>query len=317
MTIGAGAVSAWVWNSYISAGPLAQSTIVHIKRGSGMNSIAHTLYKHNVISDPLVMRIMARLSKQHLSLKAGEYEFPAGISMQDALNKIVGGDVYLRSFTVAEGLTSWQVVQVLNDIQALEGEIETIPDEGSLLPETYSYEMGATKQEQILHMQQSMAKTIDSLWDGRDQNLPLQTKEEAIILASIVEKETGIHGERKKIAGVFINRLRKNMALQTDPTVIYALTGGKIQNNGQGPLGRRILLKDLAVDSPYNTYKYTGLPPGPIANPGKASIEAVLHPESHNYLYFVADGTGGHTFATNLSEHNQNVANWRKIRKSK
>ena len=166
-------------------------------------------------------------------------------------------------------------------------------------------------------MQAAMAKTIDELWENRSDNLPIKTKEEAIILASIIEKETGVGAERKKVAGVFINRLRKNMMLQTDPTVIYALTKGKIQEEGKGPLGRRLLRKDLKVNSPYNTYKNTGLPPGPIANPGRAAIEAALNPETHDYIFFVADGTGGHAFGKNLKEHNANVAKWRKIRSQK
>ena len=160
-----------------------------------------------------------------------------------------------------------------------------------------------------------MTGAIDELWPTRAGNLPFTTEEEAITLASIVEKETGKPEERKRVAGVFINRLRQKIPLQTDPTVIYAITKGKPQNNGQGPLGRRLLSKDLEIDSPYNTYKYPGLPPGPIANPGRESIEAVLQPEEHNFIYFVADGSGGHVFAATLDEHNRNVTQWRKIRK--
>jgi UPF0755 protein len=156
---------------------------------------------------------------------------------------------------------------------------------------------------------------IDELWEKREPNLPIKTKQEAIILASIVEKETAVNDERKRVAGVFINRLNKGMLLQTDPTVIYALTKGKIQDKGKGPLGRRLLRKDLNIDSPYNTYKHVGLPPGPIANPGRASIEAVLNPEAHDYIFFVADGSGGHAFAKTLAAHNRNGSNWRKVRK--
>ena len=158
---------------------------------------------------------------------------------------------------------------------------------------------------------------IDELWEGRAPGLPVNTKEEAIILASIIEKETGVPEERRRVAGVFVNRLKQGIALQTDPTVIYAITKGKMDDKGMGPLGRRLLSKDLQIDSPYNTYKYPGLPPGPIANPGRASIEAALNPEAHEFIYFVADGSGGHIFAATLAEHNQNVANWRKIRREK
>jgi UPF0755 protein len=167
----------------------------------------------------------------------------------------------------------------------------------------------------INRMQASMTKTIDELWEQRSSTLPFTTKEEAIVLASIVEKETGHPEERERVAGVFINRLRKGMALQTDPTVIYAITKGEHKNEGKGPLGRRLLLKDLEIDSPYNTYKNPGLPPGPIANPGRASIKATLNPEEHDYIYFVADGTGGHIFSRTLDEHNRNVREWRKIRR--
>ena len=159
-----------------------------------------------------------------------------------------------------------------------------------------------------------MTKTLDELWEGRAANLPVKTKEEALILASVIEKETGVPSERGRVAGVFVNRLKRGIALQTDPTVIYAITKGKIQDEGKGPLGRRLLSKDLQIDSPYNTYKNRGLPPGPIANPGRDSIAAALNPEVHEYIFFVADGTGGHVFAKTLAEHNRNVANWRKVR---
>ena len=164
-------------------------------------------------------------------------------------------------------------------------------------------------------MQADLNAVLDSAWASRQANLPLKSRQEALTLASIIEKETGVKGERRRVAGVFINRLRIGMALQTDPTVIYAITKGKHQNNGRGPLGRRLLRKDLKIDSPYNTYRYPGLPPGPIANAGKAAIEAALNPEDHDYLYFVADGTGGHVFSKTLAEHNANAAKWRIIRK--
>jgi UPF0755 protein len=183
------------------------------------------------------------------------------------------------------------------------------------LPETYDYRLKENKQDVIGRMQESMTKTIDELWPGRTANLPFATKEEALTLASIVEKETGLEAERKRVAGVFVNRLRRGIALQTDPTVIYAITKGRPQNEGKGPLGRRLLKKDLAFDSPYNTYLHAGLPPGPIANPGRASIEAVLHPEEHDFIYFVADGKGGHIFSSTLHEHGKNVTQWRIIRR--
>jgi len=166
----------------------------------------------------------------------------------------------------------------------------------------------------LARMQADMRETLDAAWGARVEGLPFNTKEEALVLASIIEKETAVADERRKVAGVFVNRLKRGIALQTDPTVIYAITKGKHKNDGKGPLGRRLLRKDLQYDSPYNTYKYPGLPPGPIANPGKASIEAALNPEVHDYIFFVADGTGGHAFGKTLAEHNRNVAKWRKIR---
>ena len=193
-------------------------------------------------------------------------------------------------------------------------QIEDIPEEGTLLPETYHYTKNGSRPNIINQMSKAMTEALDILWPQREEGLPFQTKEDAIILASIVEKETGIGLERARVAGVFVNRLRLGMKLQSDPTVIYAITQGRIKNEGRGPLGRRLLKKDLAIQSPYNTYERTGLPPGPIANPGYASIQAVLHPEAHDFLYFVADGDGGHAFAKTLSEHNRNVSKWRKIR---
>ncbi|MGE4314450.1 MAG: endolytic transglycosylase MltG, partial [Pseudobdellovibrionaceae bacterium] len=187
--------------------------------------------------------------------------------------------------------------------------------EGALLPGTYRFEKGQSTADMIAEMQEAMIKALDQAWAKRSQDLPFTTREEALVLASVIEKETAKPEERTRIAGVFTNRLRESMPLQTDPTVIYAITKGREKNEGMGPLGRRLLLKDLKIDSPYNTYLYAGLPPGPICNPGLASIEAALHPEENEYLFFVADGTGGHVFSKTLKEHEANRANWRKIRR--
>ncbi|MCI5059951.1 MAG: endolytic transglycosylase MltG [Alphaproteobacteria bacterium] len=300
-------------NQYLSAGPLGQSHIVLIQRGKGVSEIADTLEKENVISSSLLFKVAGRFGN---SLKAGEYQFPPQISMAEVLRMMQEGEVYGRKFTIPEGYTSYQIVELLKKHPDLGGDISAIPKEGSLLPDTYHFVAGEAREDKIKQMQVAMKRVIDQLWLERAQDLPLKDKKEAIILASIVEKETGVAGERAKVAGVFINRLKRGIPLQTDPTVIYALTKGKIQNEGKGPLGRRLLRKDLEVDSPYNTYKNAGLPPGPIANPGRAAIEATLNPEKHDYLYFVANGTGGHAFAKTLQEHNQNVAQWRKIRRA-
>lgn len=311
----AAVIGGWGAYSYLCPGPAAEEKLVLIPPGTGVSNIATRLEEGGVIHSPLVFKIAARLSGQSGSLKAGEYMFPARVPMTEALRMMYAGEVFDRKFTIPEGRTSYQVVEILKKIDDLGGDITAVPPEGSLLPETYHFITGDTKQGKIDEMRAAMTKTIDELWEKRVANLPVNTKEEAIILASIIEKETGVADERRRVAGVFVNRLRQGMPLQTDPTVIYAITMGKIEDKGMGPLGRRLLSKDLEVDSPYNTYKNAGLPPGPIANPGRASIAAALDPEEHKYVYFVADGTGGHLFAETLAEHNKNVANWRKVRR--
>ena len=293
---------------------MTQQTLFLVPKGASFSAILTDLQRQDIIDDrtALVMKIAGRLTDANP--KAGEYALQSGQSPKDILTLLQSGDVYVRSFTVPEGQTSWQIVQQLKAIDTLRGDITTLPPEGSLLPETYHFTRGDDRNAKIKRMQSAMAETLDELWQTRADNLPIKTKKDAVILASIVEKETGMTGERKDVAGVFINRLRMGMALQTDPTVIYAITKGEIEENGRGPLGRRLLRKDLKIDSPYNTYLYPGLPPGPIANPGRASIAAVLQPATHDYIYFVADGSGGHAFAKTLAEHNRNVAAWRKIR---
>lgn len=312
----AGGTGFAVYN-YTGPGPLEEEKAVLIERGSGVRAIADTLARENVMRYPLLFKIAARLTDAHADLKAGEYLFPARVPMAAVLRMLREGDVLNRSVTIPEGLTSFQIVRILNRVEALEGDIAHVPEEGSLLPETYQYIKGDTRSDKIARMQAAMKETLEELWPARVDGLPFGTLEEAVTLASIVEKETGVAKERRRVAGVFLNRLRKGIALQSDPTVIYALTGGEMKEDGQGPLGRRLLKKDLETDSPYNTYKYPGLPPGPIANPGRASLEAVLNPEEHDFLYFVADGTGGHVFAKTLAEHNANVARWRKIRRER
>lgn len=311
---GAGA-GLWGLNEFRKPGPLAETRYVIVEKGTGMNGIAARLESEGAIASGMVFKIAARVKNQHTQLKAGEYEIAPQSSMAAILDKIVKGEVYDRKLTFREGLTSWQIVQMLNNATELSGEILTsIPEEGSLLPETYHYMKTDTRQNVIEQMQSAMKKAQDDLWPTRVPDLPVVNMSEVMVLASIVEKETGVPDERRKVAGVFINRLKRGMPLQSDPTAIYALTKGEIKDDGMGPLGRRLLRKDLEIDSPYNTYKYPGLPPGPICNPGRESIAAVLNPETHNYVYFVADGTGGHVFAETLAEHESNVAKWRKIR---
>ncbi len=303
--------------SYLKPGPLKEVKLVLVDRGMGVSAIARKLESEQVISSNLLFKIAAHATSTGASLKAGEYEFPARVPMAEVLRLLHEGEVYDRRITIREGLTSWEVVQLLNANDQLGGDpVTEIPPEGTLLPETYTFITGDTKQKKINLMREAMTKTIDELWPQRVNDLPIETKEEALILASIIEKETGKPEERYRVAGVFVNRLKRGMPLQTDPTVIYAITKGEHKNDGKGPLGRRLLRKDLEIDSPYNTYKYPGLPPGPIANPGRASIAAALNPEQHDYVYFVADGTGGHMFGKTLAEHNRNVAKWRQIRRA-
>jgi UPF0755 protein len=307
----------WVWSAYKGPGPAQDIKQVLVGRGDGVKTIADTLSNSGVISSKFVFMMAARATGKARLLKAGEYEFQPHMAMRDVLDKMAKGEVLVRQVTIPEGLTSWQVVQILQANDKLNGDITDIPAEGSLLPETYSFVRGDSRQSVIDHMKQAMTKTLAALWQARDQNIPLSSDAQAVTLASVVEKETGVASERPRIAGVFINRLQKNMPLQSDPTVIYALTQGKIEDKGQGPLGRRLLTADLDIESPYNTYKHPGLPSGPIANPGAASLAAVLKPEKNDYLYFVADGKGGHVFAATLEEHNRNVAEWRKLREQK
>jgi UPF0755 protein len=325
----------WVSHEFSKPGPLAETTVVTIPQGANVGGIADSLSYVHVIDNWMLFKYTTILLGKHRSLQAGEYEFAPHASMKEVMNKIVSGEVVERRFTVREGLTSHEIVQILKDIKELSGDVQAVPAEGVLLPNTYSYQLNEDRNAILAKLEGEMEKVVlpackilleamgnSHFSDRLDHECigapaPLKTIKDVLTLASIVEKETGVATERKRVAGVFLNRLRQGIALQTDPTVIYAITNGKHKNDGQGPLGRRLLSKDLEIDSPYNTYKYPGLPPGPIANPGKDSIEAVLQPENHNFIYFVADGTGGHVFAATLDEHNKNVANWRKIRKAK
>lgn len=305
----------WGLQEFRKPGPLTETKFVVIEKGSALSTIAQKLGTESAITSPLVFKVSARLKNVHTKLRAGEYEIPPQSSMSQILAKMVSGEVYDRKLTFREGLTSWQIVQLLNKVTDISGDMITaIPPEGSLLPQTYHYMKTDTRQSLLDQMQTAMKKTQDELWPTRKADIPVTSIDDVLTLASIVEKETGVASERRKVAGVFINRLKQGMPLQSDPTAIYAINKGEDRDDGMGPLGRRLLRKDLEIDSPYNTYKYPGLPPGPICNPGRDSIAAVLDPEVHNYIYFVADGTGGHVFAQTLAEHEANVAQWRKIR---
>ncbi|HZP07989.1 endolytic transglycosylase MltG [Methyloceanibacter sp.] len=291
-------------------GPLATSIVFAVPRGEGVSAMAERLEREGVIDDrPIFMTsiLYFKYIRGTGSVKAGEYEFPKNATMRDVLDVLVQGRSIEHKVTFAEGLTTQQIVDKLKANPDLHGDITEIPPEGSLLPDTYKFGRDDTRQDIIDRMRAAQAKFLAKVWEERDADLTVSTPEEALVLASIVEKETGRADERPHIASVFLNRLRKNMRLQSDPTIIYGLVGGK------GVLDHPIQQDELDRDTPYNTYKINGLPPTPIACPGRASIEAVLKPAKTKDLYFVADGSGGHVFAASLEEHNKNVVKWRKI----
>ncbi|MCH1569527.1 MAG: endolytic transglycosylase MltG [Alphaproteobacteria bacterium] len=289
-------------------GPHGDTARVLLASGLSSRTIADTLRKSGVVRSALLFRGLVRISGEAANLRAGEYDIPANANMPAVLRVITGGDIVLHPITIAEGLTSMQIVDVLRAQDVLRGDA-ALPKEGSLLPETYNVARGMTRRALIAKMQSDQKRVIDTLWPKRQKNLPIKSKREALILASIVERETGIASERPLVAAVFTNRLRKKMRLQSDPTIIYGLVGGK------GKLGRPIRRSEIRRTTPYNTYRINGLPPTPIANPGRDAIAAVLNPAASKALYFVADGTGGHAFAETLSQHNKNVRRWRQIEK--
>jgi UPF0755 protein len=295
---------------FTDPGPLAQSTSVLIQPGSDLDSISAQLQRYNVIDNPLIFSTAVRFFyKAEDKLRAGEYLFQANASMEQVLDDLLSGRSVLHALTFPEGWTSQAIVDRLNADQVLTGEIKGVPPEGSLMPETYKFTRGATREQMIEQMKSAQSRAVADIWGRRAPGLPIETQEEFVTLASIVEKETGKADERPRVASVFINRLREGMRLQSDPTVLYGLFGGAGR-----PADRPIYQSDLEKQTPYNTYQVAGLPPSPIANPGRAALEAVANPSRTEDLYFVADGTGGHVFATNLEEHNRNVARWRQIR---
>ncbi len=307
--LAAGAVAvgvvAYLWRS---PGPAGEERVVAIERGMGVRAIAARLEEEGVVENRWLFLAGLHLPGVDRNLRFGEYLFPAGASMAEVAAMMAEGRTLAYRITIPEGLTSREVVELLESRPELDCVVAEIPPEGSLLPETYQFERGDSCAGLLERMRQAMSATVAELWEGRAAGLPLDTAEEAVILASIVEKETGLAAERPIVASVFVNRLEQGMPLQSDPTVIYAIT------EGRGRLGRELLRSDWQVDSPYNTYRNAGLPPGPIANPGRDAIAAVLDPARTDFLYFVASGDGGHAFARSLEEHNRNVEAWRRIR---
>lgn len=292
-----------------SPGPLQEEKNVVIPPGTSTVGIAKILSMDKVIEFPELFAVVIKISQSNKTLKAGEYAFSPAITPIEVIRKIQSGKVVIREITIPEGLLTFQVLDIIRNTPELKGEIPGNIGDGDLLPQTYDFQYGDSKSEMVKRMQDAMHKTIDELWEKRQAGLLLKNKQEALVLASIIEKETGIAEERRRVSAVFINRLKIGMRLQTDPSVIYAVTKGK------SLLGRLLSREDLEVDSPYNTYKYAGLPPTPIANPGYASIEAALNPLTTDELYFVASGNGGHLFSSNLNQHNENVAKLRKLEK--
>lgn len=288
-------------------GPLAQDKVVNIPKGLGTKDISDLLVREGVIDQPYVFVGGVIVLKARGDLKHGEYKFASHASVADVVGTLIEGKVVQHAITVPEGLTSEQIVGKLQDIEALSGPIKEIPREGTLLPETYKFTRGMTREQIIQRMQSEERKAVLDIWAHRDPELPLKSPEELVTLASIIEKETGKPDERTRVAAVFVNRLKRKMRLQSDPTIIYGLVGGK------GSLGHPILKSEKEQATPYNTYIIDGLPPGPIGNPGRASLEAAANPARTKELYFVADGTGGHVFSETYEQHQKNVAKLRAL----
>ncbi|MEM8877329.1 MAG: endolytic transglycosylase MltG [Pseudomonadota bacterium] len=313
LAIAFGALLGYGQISFTAEGPLTEERAVMIPRGQGVRTIAETLHREGVIASPWIFIGGVLAYKAQGKLQAGEFIFPARASMSDVMDRLAEGRAILHRLTVPEGLTTQQILRLVEEHPILAGEVTLTPVEGELMPETYKFSRGTTRDQVVRQMVQAKENALEEAWANRAPGLPLENPRELLILASIVEKETGKAEERPKVAGVFINRLNRGMKLQSDPTILYGLYGGDAWVRP-----RIILRSELdAPDNPYNTYQIDRLPPGPIANVGRAALEAVAQPEETDALFFVADGTGGHAFATTLEDHNRNVAEWRKIERQR
>jgi UPF0755 protein len=306
LVVAVGGAGYWVYREAGLPGPSTEARTIVIPAHTGVSGIAELLQKDGVIRQGFMFEVAAKISGRGGAMQSGEYEFPAEISMFGAMDLLAGGKTVKHRLTIPEGLTSAEIVGLVTAAPALTGEVRPVPAEGSLLPETYVYSYGEQRQELIDRMRRAMSQTLAQAWGERRDDLFLTTPEQALVLASIVEKETAREEERAHVAGVFINRLRLGMLLQSDPTVIYAVESDKSRK-----FDRPLTRADLANDSPYNTYVAKGLPPGPIDDPGKSALRAATRPQRTDDLYFVADGKGGHAFAKTLEEHNRNVATYR------
>jgi UPF0755 protein len=308
--LGAGAVYYFGRQILEAPGPLQEDKIVNIPSRAGKRDIADTLNKEGVTDvNPWIFIASVFALKASSDLKPGEYSFQKNASLRDVIATIVEGKVVQHAVTIPEGLTSEQIVTRLSDNDIFTGSVRELPREGTLLPETYKFPRGTTREQVVQRMQQAHKRVLAEIWERRSQDLPIKTPEQLVTLASIVEKETGKPDERSRVAAVFVNRLKQKIKLQSDPTIIYGLVGGK------GTLGRPIKRSEITQPSPYNTYVIDGLPPGPIANPGRASLEAAANPARTRDLFFVADGSGGHAFTETYDQHQKNVAKLRSMEK--
>jgi UPF0755 protein len=313
VALGAAAVFAalnYEETNFAAPGPATSETTVTISPGASLIQIATQLENSGLVEDAFMFRLGAMRREAATDLKAGEYNFPANASMAKILEMLREHEAILHRITIAEGLTSAMAIEIVRNDPILLGEAGDVPPEGSLLPETYLFERGTTRQEIVEQMRKAQEDLLSELWPARNPELPIDTMEEAIILASIVEKETGLASERPRIASVFVNRLRIGLRLESDPTIIYGITGGE-------PLGRGLRVSEIEAPNPYSTYQIDRLPPTPICNPGRDAIAAVLNPAEGDDLYFVADGSGGHAFARSYNEHLRNVAAWRRIERER
>jgi UPF0755 protein len=308
--LGAGAVYYYGRQILEAPGPLQEDKVVNIPSRAGKRDIADTLNREGVTDvNPWIFIASVFALKASSDLKPGEYSFQKNASLRDVIGTIVEGKVVQHAVTIPEGLTSEQIVSRLSDNDIFTGSIRELPREGTLLPETYKFPRGTTREQVIQRMQQTQKRALAEIWERRNPDLPVKSPEQLVTLASIVEKETGRPDERSRVAAVFVNRLRQKIKLQSDPTIIYGLVGGK------GTLGRPIKRSEITQPSPYNTYVIDGLPPGPISNPGRASLEAAANPARTRDLYFVADGTGGHSFTETYDQHQKNVSRLRAMEK--
>jgi UPF0755 protein len=310
LLIGSAAAYYYGMQKIEAPGPLQEEKVVNIPARAGMADIADTLQREGVIDNNRWAFIGAVIAlKARSELKPGEYAFQKNASLHSVVATMVDGKVVQHSVTIPEGLTSEQIVARLSENDIFAGSINEIPREGTLLPETYKFPRGTTRDQVIARMQQAQKRLVAEVWEHRNPDIPVKTPEQLVTLASIIEKETGKADERSRVAAVYVNRLRQKMKLQSDPTIIYGLVGGK------GTLGRPIKRSEITQPSPYNTYVVDGLPPGPIANPGRASLEAAANPARTRDLFFVADGTGGHSFTETYDQHQKNVAKLRAMEK--